>query len=56
MEIEEEIHHFAVLGKGGVKGHQNCEQTFCEQTGVSYSRRRAGMSFGISELLYCPFP
>ena len=22
------------LGEGGVKGHQNCEQTFCEQTGV----------------------
>ena len=21
---------------GGVKGRKNCEQTFCEQTGVSY--------------------
>ena len=34
VEIQEEIHHFAVWG-GGVKGHQNCEQNFCEQTGVS---------------------
>ena len=24
------------LGGGGVKRHKNCEQTFCEQTGVSY--------------------
>ena len=23
------------LGKGGVKGRENCEQKFCEQTGVS---------------------
>ena len=28
---------FAVLGRGGgVKGHQNGVQTFCEQIGVSY--------------------
>ena len=27
---------FCWLGGGGVKGHKNCEQTFCEQTGVSY--------------------
>ena len=31
IEIEEEIHHFAGLGGGGVKGCKNCEQTFCEQ-------------------------
>ena len=27
---------FCWLGAGGGKGHKNCEQTFCEQTGVSY--------------------
>ena len=25
-----------LVGSGGFKGHKNCEQTFCEQTGVSY--------------------
>ena len=34
MEIQEEIHHFAGW-EGGVKGHKNCGQKFCEQTGVS---------------------
>ena len=34
MEIQEKIHHFAGW-EGGVKGHKNCEQTFCEQIGVS---------------------
>ena len=33
-EIQEEINHFAGW-EGGVKGHKNCEQIFCEQTGVS---------------------
>ena len=36
IEIQEEIHHFAGWEGGGVKGRKNCEQTFCEQTGVSY--------------------
>ena len=27
-----------LVRRGGVKGHQNCEQAFCEQTGVSYIR------------------
>ena len=36
MEIQEEIHLFAVLGGGGgVKGRQNYEQTICQQTGDS---------------------
>ena len=35
IEIQEDIHHFAGWEEGGVKGHKNCEQTFCEQTGVS---------------------
>ena len=35
-EIQEEIHHFAGWEGGGGKGHENCEQTFCEQTGASY--------------------
>ena len=35
IEIQEKMHHFAGLGGGGVKGHKNCEQKFCEQTGVS---------------------
>ena len=35
FEIQEEIHHFAGW-EGGVEGHKNCEQKFCEQTGVSY--------------------
>ena len=39
IEIQEEIHHFAVLGEGGVKGCKFCEQKFCEQTGVSYKYR-----------------
>ena len=34
IEIQEEIHHFAGW-EGGVKGHKKCEQTSCEQTGVS---------------------
>ena len=38
IEIQEEIHHFAGWKGGGVKGHKNCEQKICEQTGVSYSR------------------
>ena len=37
IEIREEIHHFAGW-EVGVKGHKNCEQKFCEQTGVSYLR------------------
>ena len=37
IEIQEEIHHFLGWEGGeGVKGHKNCEQKFCEQTGVSY--------------------
>ena len=36
IENQEEIHHFAGWEGGGVKGRKNCEQTFCEQTGVSY--------------------
>ena len=36
IDIQEEIHHFAGWGGGGgVTGHKNCEQKFCEQTGVS---------------------
>ena len=35
IEIQEEIHHFAGWEGGGVKGDKNCEQEFCEQTGVS---------------------
>ena len=35
IEIQEEIHHFAGWEGGGVKGHEDCEQTFCEQIGVS---------------------
>ena len=35
IEIPEEIHQFAGW-EGAVKGRENCEQTFCEQTGVSY--------------------
>ena len=38
-EIQGKIRHFAGW-EGGVKGHQNCEQTFCEQTGVSYFQKR----------------
>ena len=33
IQIQDEMHHFA--GLGGGKGHQNREQTFCEQTDVS---------------------
>ena len=36
IEIQEEIHHF-VGWEGGVKGDKTCEQTFSEETGVSYS-------------------
>ena len=36
-----------MVGRGGVKGHKNCEQTFCEQTGVSYSRAST-MNLGMS--------
>ena len=36
VEIREKIRHFAGWEGGGLKGHQNCEQKFCEQTGVSY--------------------
>ena len=36
IQVQEEIYHFAGWEEGGVKGHNNCEQTFCEQTGVSY--------------------
>ena len=32
VEIQEEIHRFA--GWEGFKGHENCEQKLCEQTGV----------------------
>ena len=35
IEIQEEIHHFAGWEGGGVKGHKNREEKFCEQTGVS---------------------
>ena len=35
IETPEEIHHFAGWEGGGLKGHKNCEQTFCEQIGVS---------------------
>ena len=34
IEIQEEIRHFVVLGRGEVKGHQNREQKSCEQTGI----------------------
>ena len=34
IEIQEEIHHLAGW-EGGGSGHKNCEQNFCEQTGVS---------------------
>ena len=46
IQIQEEIHHFAGRGGGGVKGHKNCELKFCEQTGVSYfnTRRRGQRS------------
>ena len=40
MQIQEEIHHFAAW-EGGVEGHQNCEQNFCEETGVSSYRVHA---------------
>ena len=33
IEIQEEIRHFAGW-EGGLVGHKNCEQAFCEQTGV----------------------
>ena len=36
IEIQKEIHHFAGWEEGGGQGHKNCEQKFCEQTGVSY--------------------
>ena len=36
IEIQEEMLHFAGWEGGGVKGRKNCEQKFCEQTGVSY--------------------
>ena len=32
IEIQEEVHHFE---RQGFKGHQNREQIFCEQSGVS---------------------
>ena len=35
IETQEEILHFLGQEGGGVKGHKNCEQIFCEQTGVS---------------------
>ena len=34
MGIQEEIHHFAGWGGGGVKGRKSCEQKSFEQTGV----------------------
>ena len=34
-EAQEEIHRSAGWEGGGVKWHENYEQTFCEQTGVS---------------------
>ena len=34
IEIQEEIHHFPGWG-GGFNVRKNCEQKFCEQTGVS---------------------
>ena len=34
MEIQEEIHHFIVLGGGRLRGTK-IEQTLCEQSGVS---------------------
>ena len=37
LEFQDEIHHFAGWEGGGVKVREFCEQTFCEQTGVSYS-------------------
>ena len=46
IEIEEEIHHFA--GWGGFKGRENCEQTFCEQTGFWTRKRPSAPSF------WCP--
>ena len=33
IENQEEIHHVAGLGGGGGKGHRNCDQNFCDQTG-----------------------
>ena len=48
IEIQEEIHHFAGWEGGGVKWCENCEQKFCEQTGVSYfsfrQQRKAGLA------------
>ena len=35
IEIQEEIPHFTGWEGGGVKERQNCEQKYCEQTGVS---------------------
>ena len=37
-KIQEEIPHFAAWEGGGGKGHKNCEQKFCEQTGISGQR------------------
>ena len=34
-EIQEEVHHFAGLGRGGGNGHQHIEHKFCEHIGVS---------------------
>ena len=31
-EMQDDIHHFAGNGKGGVKGHQNCEQNVRDET------------------------
>ena len=42
IEIQEEIPHFPGWEGGGVNEHKNCEQKFCEQTGVSYLRLMNG--------------
>ena len=39
MAIQEEIHHFASLGGGGLRGAKTVNKNCCEQTGVSYPYR-----------------
>ena len=54
INIEEEIHHFAVLGGGGVKGHQNCKQNFCVGTNNANVRGVPGLLL-LSVLLLLQF-
>ena len=39
IQSQEEIHHLADW-EGGIEGHQDCEQTLCEQVGVSIDLRK----------------